>query len=152
MSMKIAIGSDHGGYELKNKIIEFLKEEKYTLQDLGTHSKESCDYPMIGFEVAKVVSQGKVDRGILICKTGVGMAIIANKLHGVRAAACYDVDIAKSSREHNDCNIIVLAANYTDFRHAKEILKVWLTTEHAGERHARRVKQIKEIESKLKER
>jgi len=151
MSMKIAIGSDHGGYELKNKVIEFLKEESYTTQDLGTHSKESCDYPMIGFEVAKVVSQGKADRGILICKTGVGMTIIANKLHGVRAAACYDIDIAKSSREHNDCNIIVLAANYTDFRHAKEILKVWLTTEHAGVRHARRVKQIKEIESKLKE-
>ncbi|MCX5686583.1 MAG: ribose 5-phosphate isomerase B [Candidatus Omnitrophica bacterium] len=150
--MKIAIGSDHGGYELKNKIVEFLKEENYVIQDLGTHSKESCDYPMIGFEVAKVVSQSKADRGILICKTGVGMAIIANKLHGIRAAACYDADIAKSSREHNDCNIIVLAADYTDFREAKEILKVWLTTEHAGERHARRVKQIKEIESKLKER
>jgi len=152
MSMKLAIGSDHGGYELKNRIIEFLKEGDYAIQDLGTHSKESCDYPMIGFEVAKVVSQGKADRGILICKTGVGMTIIANKLHGVRAAACYDTGIAKSSREHNDCNIIVLAADYTDPRKAKEILKVWLTTEHAGERHARRVKQIKEIELKLKER
>jgi len=152
MSMKIVIGSDHGGYELKNKITEFLKEEKYEIQDLGTHSKESCDYPMIGFEVGKVISQGKADRGILICKTGVGMVIIANKLHGVRASACYDADIAKSSREHNDCNIIVLAANYTDFKKAKEILNVWLTAQHTGERHVRRVKQIKEIESKLKER
>ena len=150
--MKIVIGSDHGGYELKSKITEFLKEEKYSVQDLGTHSKESCDYPMIGFEVAKVISQGKADRGILICKTGVGMVIIANKLHGVRAAACYDTGIAKSSREHNDCNIAVLAADYTDFKKAKEILKIWLATEHAGERHMRRVKQIKEIDSKLKER
>ncbi len=150
--MKIAIGSDHGGYELKDKIAAFLKEEKYAVEDFGTHSKESCDYPLIGFEVAKAVADGKAAKGILICKTGVGMAIIANKLHGVRAAACYDTGMAKSSREHNDCNIVVLAASYTDFKKAKEILKVWLNTEHAGERHARRVKQIKDIETKLKER
>jgi ribose 5-phosphate isomerase B len=148
--MKIAIGSDHGGYELKNKIAEFLKEEKYAVKDLGTHSKESCDYPMIGFEVAKEVSDGKADRGILICKTGVGMVIIANKIHGVRAAACYDVELAKSSREHNDCNVIILAANYTDFKKSKDIIKVWLATKHEGERHTRRVKQICDIESKLK--
>jgi ribose 5-phosphate isomerase B len=148
--MKIAVGSDHGGYELKNSIIDFLKEEKYPVEDMGTHSKDACDYPMIGFVVAKAVADGKADKGILICKTGVGMAIIANKLHGIRAAACYDKDMAKSSREHNDCNIIVLAANYTDIAKAKEILKVWLKTEHAGERHERRVKQIKDIESKIK--
>jgi len=148
--MKIAIGSDHGGYELKARILEFLKEQKYDIKDMGTHSKESCDYPMIGFEVAKEVSTGKVDRGILICKTGVGMVIIANKLHGVRAAACYDVELAKSSREHNDCNVIVLAANYTDFKKSKEILTAWLLAKHEGDRHARRVKQIKEIEIKLK--
>lgn len=149
---KIAIGSDHGGFELKAKLVEFLKAQDYGIQDMGTHSKESCDYPMIGFEVAKAVSEGKADRGILICKTGVGMVIIANKLHGVRASACYDVDMAKSSREHNDCNVAVLAANYTDFKKSKEIIKAWLETEHAGDRHARRVKQIKDIESKLKER
>ena len=148
--MKIAIGSDHGGYELKKDIIKFLQEEKYTVEDMGTHSKDACDYPMIGFEVAKLVADGKAARGILICKTGVGMAIIANKLHGIRAAACYDKEMAKSSREHNDCNIIVLAANYTDIEKAREILKIWLKTEHAGERHERRVKQIKDIESKLK--
>ena len=112
--VKIAIGSDHGGYELKDKLTAFLKEEGYDVKDLGTHSKELCDYPMIGFEVAKIVSEGKADRGILICKTGVGMTIIANKLHGVRAAACYDEDMAKSSREHNDCNIMVLAAQKPD--------------------------------------
>ena len=100
--MKIALGSDHGGYELKAKIIEFLKSEGYAVKDFGTHSKESCDYPMIGFEVAKAVSETKAERGILICKTGVGMVIIANKLHGIRAVACYDKEIARSSREHNE--------------------------------------------------
>lgn len=148
--MKIAVGSDHGGYELKEKVIEFLKSEGYEPDDYGTHSKESCDYPLIGFDVAKAVGEGDADRGVLICKTGVGMAIIANKLPGVRAAAIYDKEMAGSSREHNDCNVIVLAANYTDSKKAKEILKIWLTTEHVGERHMRRVKQISQIESKLK--
>ena len=148
--MKIAIGSDHGGFELKAKVIEFLKEEGCDVNDLGTHSKESCDYPMIGFEVAKTVSDGSADRGVLICKTGVGMAIIANKVHGIRAAACYDEEMARSSREHNDCNVIVLAASYTDPKKAKDMLKVWLKAEHLGDRHARRVKQIKELETKLK--
>jgi ribose 5-phosphate isomerase B len=148
--IKIAIGSDHGGYELKSKVITFLRDKKYEVKDMGTHSKDSCDYPMIGFEVAQVVSDGKADRGVLICKTGVGMAIIANKLRGIRAVACYDNEMAKSSREHNDCNIIVLAASYTNIGKAKEMLKIWLKTEAAGDRHGRRVKQIKEIEAKLK--
>lgn len=146
----IAIGSDHGGYELKNKLIEFLKSKKYEVKDLGTHSKESCDYPLIGFEVAKAVGEGKSDRGILICRSGIGMAIIANKVHGVRAAACYDKELAKSSREHNDSNVLSLAADYTDIDKAKKIVDVWLETEALPERHARRVKQIKDIESKLK--
>ena len=148
--MKIAIGSDHGGYELKNKLIEYLGSEKYSVEDLGAHSKGSCDYPLIGFDVARAVGEGRADRGILICTTGVGMAIIANKVHGVRAAASYDKEMAKSSREHNDCNVIVFAAGYSDFRQAKEMLKIWLTTAHAGERHERRVRQIKDIESKLR--
>jgi ribose 5-phosphate isomerase B len=148
--MRIAIGSDHGGYELKNALIEHLKAKAYDVADFGTHSKESCDYPMIGFEVAKAVSDGKVERGILLCKTGVGMVIIANKMHGVRAAACYDIEMAKSSRGHNDTNVIVLAANYTNIKKAKDILDAWLKTEHTGERHVRRVNQIKEIETKLK--
>ena len=150
MTKRIAIGSDHGGYELKKTMTEYLKEEGYKIEDFGTHSKESCDYPLIGFEVAKAVSEGKSERGILICKTGVGMAIIANKLHGVRAAACYDAEMARSSREHNDCNVIVLAATYTDFKKAGQILKVWLETKNLGERHARRVKQIRDLESKLR--
>ncbi len=148
--MKIIVGSDHGGYELKNKIIKFLKEEKYKVEDFGTHSKESCDYPLIGFEVAKAVASGMASRGILICRSGVGMTIVANKLHGIRAAACYDKIIAKSSREHNDCNVLVLAADRTNFKKAKKLVKIWLITKHIGERHGRRVRQIKEIESKLK--
>lgn len=148
---KIAIGSDHGGYDLKAKIVEFLKEKGHDIQDLGTHSKESCDYPLIGFEVAKAVSDKKADKGILLCKTGIGMAIIANKVNGIRAAVCYDTELARSSREHNDCNVIILAANYTDAKKAKDILSVWLATPNLGERHERRVKQIKEIESKMKE-
>ena len=100
--------------------------------------------------MAKAIGECRADKGVLICKTGIGMTIIANKVHGVRAAACYDVDMAKSSREHNDCNVMVLAANYTDFNKAKEMLGVWLVTEHVNERHARRVKQIRDIESKLK--
>lgn len=148
--MTIAIGADHGGYELKSKIAEYLKDAEYEVIDLGTHSKESCDYPMIGFEVAKLVGEGKAKRGILICKTGVGMAIVANKVHGVRAAACYDNKIAKSSREHNDCNVCVLAASYTDFKSAKNILNAWLETDALEERHERRVRQIRDIETKLK--
>ena len=148
--MKIAIGADHGGYILKGQTIDFLKSLGHEVEDMGTHSKESSDYPLIGFEVAEAVAAGKAERGVLICKSGVGMVIIANKLHGIRAAACYDKDLAKSSREHNDCNILVLAANYTNTDQAKEILSVWLTTEHIGERHTRRVGQIKDIEQKLK--
>lgn len=148
--MKIAIGSDHGGYELKSALIQFLKEEGHEVLDLGTHSKESCDYPLIGFEVAKAVSESKAERGVLICKTGVGMVIIANKVHGVRAAACYDVEMAKLAREHNDTNVIVLAASYTKSSLAKDILKAWLAANHTEERHARRVKQIKDIEKKIK--
>lgn len=148
--MKIAIGSDHGGFELKVGLIRFLKDARYDVEDMGTHSKESCDYPMIGFNVAKAVSDGAAERGILICKTGVGMVIIANKLHGVRASACYDEAMARSSREHNDCNIMVLAASYTSLEKAKAITEIWLKTEHAGDRHMRRVDQIREIEAKIK--
>lgn len=146
--MKIAIGSDHGGYELKAELVTFLNKCNYDIKDFGTHSKDSCDYPVIGFEVAEAVSKGAADRGVLICRTGIGMAIIANKLPGVRAGAVYRLDMAKSSREHNDCNVLVLAADYTDEATAKEILKIWLDTESLGDRHARRVEQIKKLESK----
>ncbi len=148
--MKIAIGSDHGGFELKEALVNVIKEEGYGILDFGTHSKASCDYPLIGFEVAKAVSEKKADFGVLICKTGIGMVVIANKVHGVRAGACYDTEMAKSAREHNDTNVLVLAANYMDAAEAKEILKAWLSAEHTEERHIRRVNQIKDIEKKIK--
>jgi len=148
--MKIAIGSDHGGYELKEGLTKFLKGEGYQVVDLGTHSKDSCDYPLIGFEVAKAVSEGKAARGVLVCKTGVGMVVIANKVHGVRAAACYDAGMARSAKEHNDTNVLALGANYMDLAKAKDILKAWLDARHVEERHMRRVRQIKDIESKMK--
>ena len=148
--MRIIIGSDHGGYELKNKLFKFLKAKNYNIKDYGTHSKESCDYPLIGFEVADAVSGGRADRGILICRSGIGMAIIANKVRGVRAAACYDKKMARSSREHNDSNVLVLAADYIDLKQAKEFAAVWLAAKHEGSRHQRRVRQIRDIEKKLK--
>ena len=148
--MKIAIGADHGGYILKHDVIELLKSSGHEVVDMGTHSKESSDYPLIGFEVSKAVADGAADRGILICKSGIGMAIIANKLHGIRAAACYDAELAKSSREHNDTNILVLAANYSNADQARNIVSVWLRTPHLGERHARRVDQISDLEKKIK--
>jgi ribose 5-phosphate isomerase B len=148
--MKIAIGSDHGGFALKGDVIKFLKELGHDVADMGTHSKESSDYPLIGFEVAQAVASGACATGVLICKSGIGMAIIANKVHGVRAAACYDKELARSSREHNDTNVLVLAANYSNIDQAKEIVYTWLTTPHEGGRHARRVGQIKDLEQKLK--
>lgn len=148
--MKIAIGADHGGYALKGEVITYLKSLGHEVIDMGTHSKESSDYPLIGFEVAEKVASGATSRGVLICKTGVGMAIIANKLHGVRAAACYDSELAKTAREHNDCNVLVLAANYSNIDQAKRIVDAWITTPHVGERHVRRVGQIKSLEQKLK--
>jgi len=148
--MKIVIGSDHGGYELKNELVKFMTDEGYKVLDFGTHSKESCDYPLIGFEVARAVGDGKAERGVLICKTGVGMVVIANKVNGVRAAACYDVEMAKAAREHNDTNVLVLAANYSESDKAEKILKAWLAAQHTEERHVRRVKQIKDIEATLR--
>jgi ribose 5-phosphate isomerase B len=146
--MKIAIGCDHGGFKLKESIVKFLKEEKHTVKDYGTFSVESCDYPQIGYEAAKAVGAKKVSRGILICTTGIGMTIVANKVKGVRAALCDRADIAKSSREHNDTNILVFAAKIVSLAKAKEIITIWLSTRALGGRHRRRVNQISKIERK----
>jgi ribose 5-phosphate isomerase B len=148
--VKIAIGSDHGGYELKEDLIKYLETCGYEAHDMGTCSKESCDYPLIGFEVAKAVSAKRADCGVLICKTGIGMVVIANKVHGVRAAACYDIDMAKFAKEHNDTNVLVLGANYMNAEKARQIFDAWINAQHTGERHTRRVNQIKEIESTLR--
>ena len=149
MAKRIAIGSDHGGYELKDKVIKMLKKAKYTVQDMGTYSEEACDYPEYGFQAAKRVALGRAERAIVICKTGIGMSVIANKLPGVRAGLCGSVEDASSAREHNDTNVLVLAASKLSDSKAQEIIKVWLKTKFLKGRHARRVNQIKKLEKKV---
>ncbi|NQT32835.1 MAG: RpiB/LacA/LacB family sugar-phosphate isomerase [Candidatus Omnitrophica bacterium] len=147
--MKIAIGADHGGFELKQQIKQSLKKAKHQVVDVGCTSPEPCDYPEFGFSAAEKVSKRKADRGIIVCKTGIGMAIIANKLPGVRAGVCASVKDAESARRHNDTNVLVLAATQTKGKKAAEIVKVWLKTKALKGRHARRVRQIKRLEKKV---
>jgi ribose 5-phosphate isomerase B len=145
----IAVGSDHGGVELKKTIIEFLHAHQIELLDLGTTGPESVDYPDFAREVADRVSRCEVERGVLVCTTGVGMSIVANKYPGVRAALVYDVDSARMSREHNDANILVLSGAKTDPALAEAILHVWLNTRFTGGRHQRRIEKISAIEQEL---
>jgi len=145
--MKIAIGCDHGGFKLKEELIKFLKAAGHSVKDFGSFSEESSDYPLFGYKVARAVSSGKFSRGIAICKTGIGMAIITNKVRNVRAAVIRDSESAISCRQHNDCNVIVFGAQFMAQKKAKEILKVWLKTRALGGRHRRRVDQIKELEA-----
>ena len=147
--MNIAIGSDHGGFKLKQKIIEFLKKNKHQVKDFGTYSEDSCDYPEFAYRVAKYVGRSRSRRGILVCKSGIGNSIVANKAKGVRAALCHNIKTAKLSRQHNDANILVLGAFFVDSRKAKSMIKVWLKTKFEGGRHLRRVKQIERIEKNV---
>jgi ribose 5-phosphate isomerase B len=149
MAKKIVIGSDHGGFLLKEKIKVALRKMHYRIEDVGTASGESCDYPRFGFDVAKQVSKGKADRGIVVCKTGIGMAVIANKYPRVRAGVCNSVSDALSARKHNDANVLVLAATKINSRKALDIVKTWLRTRALGGRHRRRVRQIIEFEKKV---
>ncbi len=149
MAKRIAVGSDHGGFALKKNVIEELRKKRYNVYDAGTHSPEPCDYPDVGFECAARVSRGKEKRAILICRTGIGMAIIANKLPGVRAGVCDRPLEAVSAREHNDINVLVLAADRISVRDAVRIVNVWLSTRARRGRHARRVDRIKEYEQKV---
>ena len=140
--MKIAIGCDHGGYALKEKIIEYLISKKHDVLDCGCYSQEPCDYPRYAIKVAEHVSQKIADRGILICKSGIGNTIAANKVKGARAALCSNVTQAKSSRQHNDANILSLGALYVSEKTAKRMISTWLNTDALTGRHARRVRQI----------
>lgn len=149
-TMKIAIGADHGGYALKKDIIAFLKKNDYKVKDFGTYSPQRCDYPPIGYKVASEVALGRFDRGILICKTGLGMCMVSNKVPGIRAALLHNRASARSSREHNDANVAVLSGDSMNKNKAIGILKIWLTTGFAGGRHRRRIKQIEKIEEKIK--
>lgn len=144
--MSIAIGSDHAGYQLKERIKKYLDQSHIPYQDFGTHSTESVDYPDIAIQVAKAVSENKAERGILICNTGIGMSLVANKVPHIRAALCISAEIAKLARVHNDANLLALGSLETDPRHVDEIVKTFLETPfEKGGRHERRVKKIHDL-------
>lgn len=145
----IVIGSDHGGWELKEYLKDLLIKQDYTIQDIGSLTPEKCDYPVIGIRLAKSISEGKAKRGILICGTGIGMSIVANKFPGVRAALCHDSYTARMSREHNNANILVLGGRVLGKGIAEEILKVWLNSPFLDPdgRHSRRLGQIEKLEN-----
>src|SRR3990167_9357261 len=148
--MKVALGADHGGYGLKGEIRLFLKNEGYQSVDFGTNSSEPCDYPKYAYKVAKAVSDRKADLGILICKSGNGMAMVANKFPDVRAAICFDRNVAILSRQHNNANILVLGSEHL-FDDPELIVRSWLAAGFEGGRHARRVNQISSVEKKVLE-
>ena len=146
--MKIAIGCDHGAFRLKNEIIEFLNSENYEVKDFGTYSEESCDYPDITLPVAEAVVNKEYDFGILVCGTGIGIGIAANKVPGVRAALCSDTFSAHATREHNNANILTMGQRVVGTGLALDIVKTFLNTEFEGERHQKRIDKISEIEKK----
>jgi len=144
--MKIIIGSDHGGIHLKEILKQHLEERGIAYSDAGTYTEESCDYPDIAVKVCEEVVSGRAERGILVCGTGIGMSIAANKVDGIRAALCGDVFSATMSREHNNANVICLGERVLGAGLAASILDAWLDTDFAGGRHARRVDKIMAIE------
>ena len=149
---RIVIASDHAGFTLKEKLKSFLIRKNFQVKDLGTYSKERCDYPMFAYCLAKEISKGRYKQGLLVCKTGIGNAIVANRLPGVRAALCYNVKASRLSREHNDSNILVLGSAFVNSGSAKSILNTWLKTQFQGGRHRRRLNQLKKIERELRSR
>ena len=147
---QLLIGSDHAGFTLKEKLKAYLEKKAISVKDLGTYSKQRCDYPVYAYAVAKNISSGKFKRGILICKSGVGNSIVANRLPGVRAALCDNLKIAKLSREHNDSNILVLGSGFVKADLAKRMVWAWLNTGFLGGRHLRRLKLINQIDKKIR--
>lgn len=146
--MKIAIGCDHGGFQLKGEIISYLKEEGYEVQDFGTYSEESCDYPDYAIKVAESVASKENELGIIICGTGIGVSIVANKVPGIRAALCSDTFSAHATRQHNNANILTMGQRVVGIGLALDIVKTFLTSEFEGGRHERRIEKIKQIEEK----
>ena len=144
--MRISIGSDHRGYRLKERIVTLLKAQGHEVMDEGTQSADNVDYPDYASRVAQKVSLQQADRGILICCTGIGMAIAANKFVGVRAAPCYDELTVEMSRRHNDLNVLCLSANMLSDRLADRLVETWLQTDFEGGRHGRRVEKIHALE------
>jgi ribose 5-phosphate isomerase B len=148
--MKIAIGSDHRGFDVKTRVVALLRDIGHEVIDVGPEGKASVDYPDFALEVAQGVGTGRVDRGILICGTGIGMCIAANKVPGVRAAPCHDSITAEMSRRHNDANVLCLSADLLGIELIERMVRIWLATEFEGGRHARRVDKIIRFE-KLKD-
>jgi len=148
--MTIAIGCDHAGVDLKKDILSLLHDLRIECIDYGTNSAESVDYPDFGEKVSEAVSSGKIERGILICGTGIGMSIVANKFSGVRASLCNELFTAKMSRLHNDANILVIGGRIVGKDLAKEIVRTWVSTPFEGERHCKRLDRITHIEDRLK--
>ena len=146
--MKIGIGNDHAAVDMKNEISEYLKEKGYEVVNYGTDSNESCDYPVYGEKVGEAVAHGDVDLGILICGTGVGISLAANKVKGVRAVVCSEPYSAKLSRQHNNTNILAFGARVIGIELAKMIIDEWLSAEFVGGRHQTRVDMITAIENK----
>jgi len=144
--LRLAIGSDHGGFRLKQEIMKVLRDEGVDFRDFGTFSIESCDYPDIALAVAEAVSRKEFNCGIIICGTGIGVAITANKVPGIRAALCHDTFSARMAREHNDANILTLGERVTGPGLAGDIVRMWLKSEFSGGRHSRRVEKITAIE------
>lgn len=146
---KIFIGSDHRGYKLKATIIKFLESKGCTVRDWGAYSSASCDYPRVAFNVASSVSHTLNSAGILICKTGIGNSMVANKVKGVRAALCYNKKAARLSREHNNANVLVLGSDFIKAKDLKPLITTWLNTGFQGGRHKRRTDQISKIENRV---
>jgi ribose 5-phosphate isomerase B len=146
--MKVAIASDHGGVNIRKEIISLMDEMGIEYEDLGCECGISVDYPDYAIPVAEKVANGEVDRGILICGTGIGMSIAANKVKGVRCALVHDMFSAQATREHNDSNVLAMGERVIGPGLAREIARIWLTTEFAGGRHENRVKKIKQYEGK----
>jgi ribose 5-phosphate isomerase B len=146
----IAIGADHGGFEFKEKLKNFLAELGLNVRDFGTNSKDAVDYPDFAHAVARAVGERKVDAGIIIDGAGIGSAMTANKVPNVRAAACYSVTLAKNSREHNGANVLTLGSGQNDFNEITQIVEAWLTTDLTEERHQKRVGKIDAIEREYK--
>ena len=145
--MKIAIGSDHRGHDAKQRLVTLLHQLGHEILDVGPEGKSSVDYPDFAFSVAQAVSEGRADRGILICGTGIGMTIAANKVPGVRAAPCHDSITAEMSRRHNDANVLCLSADLLGEELIERMARIWLETEFEGGRHARRVGKITSYEA-----
>ena len=144
--MKIALGCDHGGYDLKQHVIKVLEGLGHEIEDFGCHSKESCDYPDFGAAAARAVAEGSCDRGIVVCITGIGISIAANKVKGVRCAHCADCLQAEMTRRHNDANMMAIGAGFTGPNMAERTVEVFLSTEFEGGRHARRVEKMMALE------